>query len=80
VARAEQCVDQLDPQARCRGGVSGGKLGIDQVAHRDGCIAATLAIQRHQAIAATQRLRRIAAHAREPLRGLGPPHLALRRP
>ena len=46
----------------------------------DGRMAAALPVQRQQAAAAVQRVGGVAAHAGDPLRGLGAPEQALRRP
>ena len=71
---------ELPAQARRGAGVARGELGIDQVAHGDGRMTAALPVQGHHAAAAVQGIRGVAGHASEPLRGLGSPDQALRRP
>src|SRR5206468_4491222 len=56
------------------------ELGIDEVAGRDGGVAAALVIELEQAAAAAQRFARVAAHARHPLCRLDAPDEALRGP
>src|SRR5205814_10215362 len=80
VARAAQRIEDPPAQARRGGGIAGRELGIDEVAGRDGGVAAALVIELEQAAAAVQRFARVAAHARHPLCRLDAPDEALRGP
>ena len=80
VARAAQRFDQLAAEAAAAAASPAASSASIRLPTRDRRMAAALPVEREQAAAAAQRLGGVAAHAGEPLRGLGAPEQPLRRP